>query len=128
MKRTGGTAGRLAGAMAAGMLLTAPSALAQDAQGKWTGAVKAPGQDIPLVLTVTKAADGTLTASMESPSQAPGMVIPLDSITVANGEMTFAMAQILGDYKGKWNADTKIWDGTWTQDGTAMELDLAKAQ
>jgi hypothetical protein len=108
-------------------MTAAPFAMAQEPAGKWTGIVKAPGLDIPLVLVVTKAADGKLSATVESPNQAPGMLMPVDSIALANGELTFAMAEIRGDYKGKWSESAKAFDGTWMQNGTAMELDLARA-
>lgn len=113
-----------------GMLAVAaaPFAWAQDPAGKWTGNVKAPGAEIPIVLVVMKAADGKLSATLESPKQAPGMVMPLDSIAVTGDTLTFAMAQILGDYKGTWNESAKMWDGIWTQNGTPMELDLTRAE
>src|SRR5690349_2043847 len=58
-------------------MTAAPFAMAQEPAGKWTGIVKAPGLDIPLVLVVTKAADGKLSATVESPNQAPGMLMPV---------------------------------------------------
>lgn len=108
-------------------MAAAPFAWAQEPAGKWTGNVKAPGAEIPIVLVIAKAADGKLSATLESPSQAPGMAMPVDSVALTDGELTFAMAQILGEYKGKWSESAKTFDGTWTQGGTAMELDLARA-
>lgn len=118
----------LSGLVLAGILAAmAPGAWAEDPVGKWTGPVKTPAADLPVVVTVTKAAEGKLAATLESPVQAPGMQIPVDAVTSDGATMTFAIAQILGDYKGTWDETQKAWVGTWTQNGTAMKLDLTRA-
>lgn len=105
----------------------AAPAFAQDAVGKWTGIVKAPGQDLPIVVIVTKDAAGKLSATLESPSQAPGLQIAAD--TVANEGDTFAMAiaALRADYKATWNSGAKAWVGSFVQSGTPMDLTMTRA-
>jgi hypothetical protein len=118
----------LNGFLLAGLLAAmAPMAWAEDAVGKWAGPVKAPAADIPVVVTIAKAADGKLSASLESPTQAPGQTIPVDTITSDGATMTFSIAMILGDYKATWDETQKMWTGAWTQNGTTMKLDLTRA-
>lgn len=115
----------IAGALVAAAL--AAPALAQDAVGKWTGVVKAPGQDLPIVVIVTKDGAGKLSATLESPSQAPGMLIPAD--TVANEGETFAMtiAALRAEYSANWDGGARSWVGKFTQSGTPMDLTMTRA-
>jgi hypothetical protein len=114
--------------LAAGVVLAglAP-AWAEDAAGKWTGMVKAPDGDIPFVLTVTRGADGKLTAVGESPSQAPGAQIPAENVTSDGAKLTFDVAAVAGGYSGVWDEAKKAWVGTWKQQGFDMALDFARA-
>lgn len=105
----------------------AGAACAEDAAGKWNGIVKAPGQDIPFVLTVTKAADGSLTATGESPSQAPGVQIPAEAVKSDGATLTFDVAAVVGSYSGTWDDAKKAWVGIWKQGGFDMPLDLSRA-
>lgn len=78
------------------------AALAQEAAGKWTGVIKVPGAELPIIVTVAKAADGSLSGGLESPSQAPGMVIPIDPIKADDKLFSFTIAAIDGDFMGVW--------------------------
>lgn len=60
------------------LALAAPI-FAQDAVGKWTGTVKTPGGDLPIIFVVTKDTTGKLGATLESPLQAPGMLLVADA-------------------------------------------------
>jgi hypothetical protein len=114
--------------VAAGLALAglAP-AFAQDAVGKWSGNVKAPDGDIPFVLTVTKDAEGKLTAVGESPSQAPGMQIPAENVVSDGANLTFDVGAVAGNYAGTWDEAKKAWVGMWKQNGLGMPLDFTRA-
>lgn len=114
--------------IAAAAIAFAGAASAQEAAGKWTGAVKVQGMEIPLIVTVTKGSDGALTGGLESPSQAPGMVIPIDTIKADDELFSFAIAAIDGDFMGVWQAGSKSWSGAWTQSGQSFPLELKPAQ
>lgn len=101
-------------------------ASAQEPAGKWIGTLKAPGQDLPLVLIVTKATDGALSATLESTAQAPGHLIPVDAVTATDTTLTFSISALLADYKGDWNTEARVWVGTFTQGGTAMKLTMTR--
>lgn len=103
------------------------AAWAQDAVGKWVGVVKAPEADIPLNLTVTKDGAGALSATAESPTQAPGMVIPTENVTNDGDKLSFDVALAQGSYAGIWDAANSAWIGVWKQNGLEMPMELRRA-
>lgn len=114
--------------VAAAAIACAGAGWAQEAAGKWTGSVKVQGTEIPLIVTVTKGANGALSGGLESPSQAPGMVIPIDTIKADDELFSFAIAAIDGDFMGVWQAESKSWSGAWTQSGMSFPLELKPAR
>lgn len=103
------------------------AAWAQDAVGKWVGVVKTPEADIPLNLTVTKDGAGALSATAESPTQAPGMVIPTENVTNDGDKLSFDVALAQGSYAGIWDAANSAWIGVWKQNGLEMPMELRRA-
>src|SRR5690242_9737510 len=85
--------------VAAGLIVAglAP-AWAEDAVGKWTGNVKSPEGDIPLVITVVKDEAGKLAAVGESPAQAPGLQIPTENVVSDGAKLTFDVSMVQGSY------------------------------
>jgi hypothetical protein len=113
-----------------GALITcamAAPAFAQDAVGKWTGVVKTPGGDLPIIFVVTKDTTGKLGATLESPLQAPGMLLVADKAANDGDTLSLTFEKIQGAYKATWNGETKTWTGTWTQIGTPMPLNMTQA-
>ena len=110
-------------ALAACSLAMAGVAWAEDAVGKWSGVV---GGALPIVITVTKAADGKLSATLESTAQAPGRQFPLDTITSDGTTLSFSLAMVQASFTGKWDAAQKAWVGTFTQ-GSDVPLSLTRA-
>ena len=115
----------IVGALVAAVMV-AP-AFAQDAVGKWVGTVKAPGQDLPIVVVIAKDSAGKLSATLESTSQAPGVLLAADTVTNEGDKFSLTFEKILGDYKATWNAEAKVWVGTWTQAQTPMKLTMTRA-
>jgi hypothetical protein len=107
------------------MLAIAGAAWAEDAVGKWTGAVTGDAGEIPLVITVAKGADGKLAATLESPAQAPGQLFPLE-FTSDGTTLSWTLAMAGASYAGKWDAAQKAWVGTFTQGGD-VPLSLKRA-
>ena len=103
-------------------------AWAEDAAGKWIGTVKAPGQDLPIVLIISKATDGKLSATLESTAQAPGALIPVDMVASDGATLTFSIATLLAEYKGVWNAEAKSWIGELIQSDFPMKVTMTRAQ
>jgi hypothetical protein len=96
-------------------LATAGAAQAQNIVGDWQGTLKAEGVELRIVLHVTKADDGSLKATMDSPDQA-ALGIPVTSVAVKDYKVDFTVEAVHGTYEGKVNSDATEIDGTWTQD------------
>jgi hypothetical protein len=112
--------------LAACSLALAAAAWAEDAVGKWSGSLTTPGGELPLVMTVAKGADGKFTANLESPAQAPGMLIPATTITSDGSTIAFTVDNLGVAYSGKWDAAKKSWEGTFTQNGGSLPLSLKR--
>lgn len=92
--------------------------------GDWQGTLEAGGQQLHLALHIKQAADGTLSATLDSLDQgANGIVI--DKISFQNGTLSFSSSAIHGSYEGKLTANSTI-EGTWNQ-GQALPLNFKRA-
>jgi uncharacterized protein len=90
-------------------------AQAQDLAGDWQGTLSAGGQQLRLVLHITKAPDGSLKATLDSIDQPGANGIPVSSIALKDSKLSLEVAMVHGTYEGKVAADGKIISGTWTQ-------------
>jgi hypothetical protein len=111
-------------AASAALAAIAGTAQAQDAAGDWHGTLTIPngGPTLRAGVTIKVKAGGGYEGTLASPDQGPGE-IPLDTVKVENGTLTFAVAAIMGSYSGKWDAAKKAWVGEWTQ-GAPLPLVL----
>jgi pimeloyl-ACP methyl ester carboxylesterase len=102
--------------------ITTSLSLAQDIVGDWHGSLKVGQAELRLVLHVTKVADGSLKATLDSIDQgAPG--IPVNVVTLRDSKLDLTVDAVHGTYAGKVNADASEIDGTWTQ-GAPLELNF----
>jgi fermentation-respiration switch protein FrsA (DUF1100 family) len=102
--------------------ITTSFSFAQDIVGDWNGTLTIGTAELRLVLHVTKAADGSLTATLDSIDQnAPG--IPVNAVTLKDSKLDLTIDAVHGTYTGKVNADASEIDGTWSQ-GAAMPLNF----
>ena len=112
--------------LAALAIALASPARAQDQwAGDWNGTLTTPAGALRLVLTVRQAADGALSAELESPDQAPGRKIPVTPIAIADGRLSFTVPMIGAHYEGHWQADRQVFSGTFRQ-GAELPLDFAR--
>ena len=101
---------------------TTSLSFAQDIVGDWNGKLTVGTAELRLVLHVTKGADGSLGATLDSIDQnAPG--IPVNAVTLKDSKLDLTIDAVHGTYTGKVNADASEIDGTWTQ-GAAMPLNF----
>jgi pimeloyl-ACP methyl ester carboxylesterase len=109
-------------------LVAAPvAAQQQDYTGDWHGALTITGgQRLRLIVTIAAAPGGGLGGQLESVDQAPGHKIPIDTLAIADGRLTFAMPAIRATYEGRWDPARSLFAGTFTQSGTPLPLDLAR--
>ena len=64
------------------IFLAATVSRAQDIAGDWQGTLSAGGQELHLVLHITKASDNSLKATLDSLDQPGGNGIPVSSISL----------------------------------------------
>jgi len=100
-------------------------ASAQDITGDWQGPLTTPMGELRLVLHVTKAADGTLKALMDSPDQNMAGA-PLDSFVLGGSKVHFTLNIAKGVFDGSLKGNGTI-NGYWTQGPSPkMQLTLSK--
>jgi len=99
---------------------------AQDIAGDWQGTLNADGAELRLVLHITKAADGSLKATLDSIDQPGGNGIPVNSVTLKASKLSLDVTAVHGTYEGAVAADAKTISGTWTQ-GAALPLEFKRA-
>ena len=92
-------------------LFTACFAHAQDITGDWQGTLKTGMGELRLVLHITKAADGSLQATLDSIDQPGENGIPVQSITLRDARLNLDITAAHGTYDGKVSADAKTISG-----------------
>jgi fermentation-respiration switch protein FrsA (DUF1100 family) len=108
------------------LLFLAVALHAQDIAGDWQGTLSAGGAELRLVLHISKTADGSLTATLDSIDQAGANGIPVTSITFKNAALSLGIDSLHGTYEGNVAPDgTKI-TGTWSQ-GSPFPLEFKRA-
>ena len=107
------------------LVLTACFAQAQEVAGDWQGTLSAGGAELRLVLHITKAADGTLQATLDSIDQPGSNGIPVKTITLKDSKMSLDIPAVHGTYDGKVAADAKTISGTWSQ-GASLPLEFKR--
>jgi len=100
----------------------APPAIA----GNWSGTLSVGPAQLRLVLHLTAAKDGSLTATLDSPDQAANG-IPVNSATLTGSKLSLTIDAVHGTYEGTVNKDASEIAGTWSQ-GQPLELDFKRAQ
>lgn len=107
-------------------LLLAVSARAQTVEGDWRGTLKVGAAELRLVLHVTKDEKGGLKATLDSPDQnATGIAV--SAISFVEPALKFELRQIGAAFEGEVNADRTAVSGTWTQGGSSIPLEFARA-
>lgn len=101
------------------LLLAAPAALAEDAAGRWTGALLRDEGRVPVTVTIAKAADGSFTGNADAPSGA----VPLGKVASDGDQLSFDLPG-MAHCKLKWDEATKMWKGSLTQNGLDFPLEL----
>jgi pimeloyl-ACP methyl ester carboxylesterase len=108
-------------------VISATVATAQDIAGDWHGTLSAGGQDLRLVLHITKGTDNSLKATLDSIDQPGANGIPVSSISLKDSNLDLGVEMVHGTYAGKVSPDAKTITGTWTQ-GAALPLEFRRSQ
>ena len=96
-----------------------------DIDGSWTGTLEAGATKLNIVFKITNTADG-LTARMQSPDQSP-VWANASSVVRKDSALTISFKGIGILFEGKISADLRGIDGTFTQNGNALQLNLKRA-
>jgi uncharacterized protein len=100
-----------------------PAMAQSNVEGSWQGSITVPGATLRIVFNISKAADGSLKATMDSPDQgAKG--IPIDLVTFKDDKLHIEMKQIAGAYDGAYLKEKNRFDGNWVQGGMTFPLVL----
>ncbi|MGH9819065.1 MAG: alpha/beta hydrolase, partial [Pyrinomonadaceae bacterium] len=97
---------------------------ARGPEGTWNGTLDAGGTKLRLVVTVTKSETGTYGGKFESVDQ--GAMIPLDSVTLKDDDVTFESKAAGIVYDGVLNKDHTEITGTFKQGGQEIPLTLTR--
>lgn len=98
---------------------------AQDIAGDWQGTLSAGGAELRIVLHLTRAPDGSFTATLDSVDQGANG-IPVNSVSFHASKLSLAIDAVHGTYEGMVSADGKTISGTWSQ-GAALPLEFKRA-
>ena len=93
-------------------------------EGNWQGALEVGGFKLRLVLKISKAADGTFTATMDSLDQ-NAKDLKVDTITFQDGTLKFEMKALSASYVGTLNKDGTEFSGLFTL-GATLPLDFKR--
>jgi len=94
--------------------------------GDWSGTLDAGGAQLRLILHITAAKDGALTATLDSIDQGANG-IPIQTVTFKDGKLNLNVTAVNGTYEGTVNPDVSEITGTWTQ-GQPLALNFKRAQ
>jgi len=83
--------------------------------GDWQGLLDAGGPKLHLVLHITAAKDGALSATLDSVDQPGANGIPVSAISVKDGKFSLTVDAVHGAYEGTLSKDFGTIDGIWTQ-------------
>lgn len=93
--------------------------------GNWLGTLEEGGQKLRLALHIKQAADGALTATLDSLDQGVNG-IAIDKISFQDGKLSFSSNAVHGTYEGKLTAGSTI-EGTWSQ-GQPLPLNFKRVK
>lgn len=92
--------------------------------GDWQGILSAQGNNYHIVLHVTAAGDGTLSAKVDNIDQG-AMGVAANSVALKDTKVTVVVDAFEGVYEGTLNKDGTEIDGTWSQ-GQTFELNFTR--
>ncbi len=108
-------------------LLANPASAQSDLAGIWEGELSVgPDQQIAVQFTIEQDADGSYSGLLNAPDQPSLTDVPIDTITFQQDTVSLNISAVSGAYEGTLS-DGAI-QGTWTQQGTSFDLELAPYQ
>lgn len=107
------------------LLSVSGSAVADESiAGDWEGTI---AQQLRIVFHITADDEGNLAATFDSPDQG-AFGVAFDSVEYADGKLTLQFAAAGASYAGAISEDNSKLEGTWTQGGQNLPLEMARQQ
>jgi hypothetical protein len=94
---------------------------AKGPEGTWKGTINAGGQELRLVVRVSKKSDGSLTGKLDSPDQNAND-LPIEDVTWKDGKFSFELKVVKASYEGKVNESGSEVAGDWKQSGQTIPV------
>lgn len=107
------------------MISTTANSQTKGIAGIWQGALKVSGIQLRIVFNISKADDGSLKATMDSPDQGV-KGIKVEKATFVESKVILSMPMLKGEYNGTLDETGMKIAGTWTQSGRTFQLDLER--
>ena len=98
-----------------------PASQSRTLEGNYAGTLQAADAQLHLLLHLSKAADGSLHASLDSLDQAV-YAIEATSISFAAPNLKFTVASAAARFEGKVSADHQTIDGVWIQGNVSLPV------
>ena len=95
--------------------------------GIWQGTLKVPGTELKVDFKISKAEDGSLKATMDSPDQG-ACDIPTSKVIFQNDSLKIEASSIGGMYLGKFDKGSLTIAGEWQQNGMTFPLNLKQTE
>ena len=95
-----------------------------DITGIWMGTLKVNTNGIRIVFKISKNAQGSLSATMDSPDQG-ATNIPISKVTFENSKLLLEAQNLRASYEGTLKPDGTF-DGQWKQSGTYFPLSIKR--
>src|ERR1035438_6973803 len=83
--------------------------------GDWQGTLITPGPQLHLILHITAAKDGSLSATLDSVDQGANGIL-VTATTLKDSKLSLTVDAVHGTYEGTVNKDATEIEGTWSQD------------
>lgn len=94
-------------------------------EGVWEGTIEVQGTSLGVTIKITKGDDGTLSATIDIPDQG-AVDMPLDNVTFEDNTFSFDLLAANGSYEGKLKESGDDIEGTWSQGGASIPLNLKR--
>jgi hypothetical protein len=92
--------------------------------GSWLGKITSGAIELRIVFNLSLAGKDSLIATLDSPDQG-AKNIKLGKVTLTGETIKISAPALMGEYNGTVRSDSTI-DGTWTQGGNSMPVNLKK--
>ncbi|MBN2416014.1 hypothetical protein JXO52_09240 [bacterium] len=91
--------------------------------GDWQGYLEVQGTKLSIVFHITQNEDGTYTSTMDSPDQ-NAFDLPVAKTTLKADTLILDVTVAQGNYTGIIDKENNIINGTWSQSGYKLTLNL----